>query len=480
MTQDDRAASDMALPPDISAFVARLQQRGADIHPLAGALAEPYAQDASALAGPVPPVVLRPRRTADAALVLGLCHAEGRQIVVQGGRTGLVGGARPRPGEIALSTERMRDISPPEADGTLVVGAGATLQAVQDVAAMTSLQFGIDIGSRGTATVGGAVATNAGGIHAMRYGMMRAQVVGLEAVLPDGAILSSLDRLMKDNAGPDLSRMFIGSEGILGIVTQVRLRLHPAPTEIAVALARVPGLAAALTMLDLLRARLGKRLAAFEGIWPNVYAGVAAQRGKAPLPPGPGLFIIAQLHGFDAQDHEAFEEALAEGLDQGLATDIILGRSHREMAEIWAMREGANEWALTRRPLVGLDISLPRARMVEFVTEAEARLQAASPDGEALIYGHLGDGNLHFLLRSPAAKQLAPVLYRLVADMGGSPAAEHGIGVDKHENFRLARGAHGQALLQSLKQALDPAGILNPDRVFPSGTPRDTSSQKDR
>lgn len=260
-----------------------------------------YREDPDGIAGAPPEFVLRPRTAGEVSDILRLCNAARQRLVVQGGRTGLAGAARIQPGEAVLSLERMTAIETPDREAaTIIAEAGAPLQTVQDAADVAGLLFGVDIGARGTATVGGNVATNAGGIRVLRYGMYRAQVLGLEAVLADGSILTSLKGLPKDNSGYDLSQLFIGSEGTLGVVTRACLRLHPKPATEVNAFCALASLDAAIALLTLLRQKLGPLLSAYEVNFAPLYgAMVAGMDAPAPLPVGSPVYVLAEIQGHE-------------------------------------------------------------------------------------------------------------------------------------------------------------------------------------
>ncbi|RNJ45056.1 FAD-binding oxidoreductase [Mesorhizobium erdmanii] len=437
-----------------------------------------YRDDPDGKLGVLPEVVLRPRDTVGVAAALAGCHAVGQPVVVQGGRTGLAGGTRVQPGEIVLSLERMSGLAAPDTQaGSIVAEAGATLQAVQEAADDAGLMFGVDIGARGSATVGGNIATNAGGIRVLRYGMYRAQVLGLEAVLADGSVLSSLKGLPKDNSGYDLGQLFIGAEGTLGVVTRAALRLHPKPASEVNAFCALASLDAAIALLGLLRQRLGPLLSAYEVNFAPLYDVMAASMAMpAPLPVGSPVYVLAEIQGNEPErDGERFAEVLMQAVEDGVVDDVVVSQSPREFRALWDVREDANRVLFSIKGLIGVDISIPLARMGAFLQEADAAIRAVDPSADIYVFGHLGDGNLHYqvLTADPAAAY--GIVYRGVAAAGGGVSAEHGIGLDKKQWLHLVRSDAEIATMRRLKTALDPKNILNPGRVFdldPATVPR--------
>ncbi len=428
-----------------------------------------YRRDATDGEGAPPLLLMRPRDTAQLADMLSACNALGLPVVIQGGRTGLSGGARSLPGEVALSMERMNAVGPVDAlAGHVIAEAGAPLETVQQIANAAGFLLGVDIGSRGTATIGGNVACNAGGIRVLRYGMFRAQVLGLEVALADGAVLSSLRGLAKDNSGYDLSQVFVGSEGTLGVVARACLKLHPAPRVEMNALVALPSLDAALALLSRLRARLGLILSAFEIVFPPVYEGaVGVSASRAPLANGAGCYAIIEMQGQDeAHDGAAFEAALMQAMEEGLVDDAILSRSIADMQAIWKLRDDCSEFIFTMDKVAGFDISVPLAGMQTFLDAATARIRSLDPDARFYVFGHLGDGNLHYLVQSDAGAPLARAVYEEVASAGGSISAEHGIGLDKKNWLPLMRTEMEMDAMRRLKRAFDPNLILNRGRIF--------------
>lgn len=430
---------------------------------------ERYAQDATGTPGSLPELVLRPTSTAEVAHILRACDALRQPVVVQGGRTGLAGAARPLSGEVVISLERMNRIEAPDPDMmSIVAEAGVTLQSVQEAAEGAGLTFGVDIGSRGSATVGGNLATNAGGIRVLRYGMYRAQLIGLEAVLADGSILSSMRGLHKDNAGYDLGQLFVGSEGTLGVITRACLRLFPRPRSAINAFGAATSVEASIALLHCLRQHLGPSLSAYEVILNDLYRPVWELLGAAaPMPPTAPIYVLAETQGADPEiDREALQDALMAAVQEGLLSDVVVAQSGRDYRRLWGVREKCSEYLFALDSTIGLDVSLPLARMSEFLGAAGSALAAVDKDARAYVFGHLGDGNLHYIVRTARHDEVADAVLSCTAAHGGSISAEHGIGLDKKRWLRLVRSESEIAAMRRLKQALDPNLILNRDRVF--------------
>jgi len=419
-------------------------------------------------------VLVRPASTAEVSAVLRLCHARGQIVVPQGGRTGLVHGSDADADHVILSTERLNRIeSIDPIQRVAVVEAGVTLQALQEAALAQDLFFALDLGARGSATLGGNIATNAGGNRVIRYGMAREQLLGVEAVLADGTILSSLNRMLKNNAGYDLKQLFVGTEGSLGVVTRAVLRLRERPASHGVALLAAPSFDAVVTLLKRFDRGLGGTLSAFEVMWRDFYELVTTPPalGSAPLPHGHPFYLLVEAQGGDAaRDAAQFEQLLARAFEDGLITDAVLATSDRERNAIWSLRDDV---AQTGRhgPQQLFDVSLPIAAMQTYVARVEQDLLARWPRARLWTFGHLGDGNLHFAVAVPDAdatvrRAVEAVIYAPLAAIGGSISAEHGIGEEKRAYLNVSRSPAEIALMRALKQALDPKAILNPGKVF--------------
>jgi len=442
---------------------------------LAGpAVDERYRDDPDGKLGVLPEAVLRPRNTEGVTAALALCNKLGQPVVTQGGRTGLAGSARVQPGEVVLSLERMAGFDLPDREAaTIVAEAGATMQAVQEAAESAGLMFGVDIGARGSATVGGNIATNAGGIRVLRYGMYRAQVLGLEAVLADGSVLTSLKGLPKDNSGYDLNQLFIGTEGTLGVVTRAALRLHPKPLSEVNAFCALPSFEAAIVLLSLLRQKLGPLLSAYEVNFAPLYDDmIASMAAPAPLPAGSPVYVLTEIQGNEPdRDGERFAEVLMQAVEDGIVSDVVVSQSPRELHALWAVRESVNPFLFAMKGLIGVDVSLPLARMEAFLAQTESAIRAVDAGATIYVFGHLGDGNLHYQVRTTEPAAIFDVIYNAVAAAGGGVSAEHGIGLDKKRWLPLVRSDAELAAMRRLKAAFDPNNILNRGRVFDLALP---------
>jgi FAD/FMN-containing dehydrogenase len=343
---------------------------------------------------------------------------------------------------------------------------------VQRAAEDQGLVFPLDLGARDSATVGGNISTNAGGLRVLRYGMMRNLVLGIEAVLADGTVLTSLNRMLKNNAGYDLKQLFIGSEGTLGIVTRAELRLVSRTRSQETMLASLPDFDALTELLARLDSGLGGQLSAFEALWGNYYDYNTAPpaTNSAPLARGAPYYAIAEVLGGDPEhDRAQLEGVLGKALDDGILTDVTIASSETERRAIWNIREDV--WQVKNiAPLLTFDVSLPIENMKEYVREVNASVHAFAGDNRSFVFGHMADGNLHIVVAAgddPATRaRVEEMVYRPLASFGGSVSAEHGIGLEKRAYLPLSRTAAEISTMRLLKNALDPKGILNPGKVF--------------
>ncbi|MFO1195952.1 MAG: FAD-binding oxidoreductase [Burkholderiaceae bacterium] len=461
--------------PQASAAVAALREALGPDGVLDGASAGPrYHDDVLGNHGVPPLAVARPRTTADVSRALSILHGAGVPVVTQGGRTGLVLGQLPRDGEVVLSTERMTDIEEIDADaGTATVQCGVVLQALQDRLEPLGLAFPLDLGGRGSCTIGGNISTNAGGNRVIRYGMTRDLVLGLEAVLADGTVLDGLKPFQKNNTGVDLKQLFIGSEGVLGVVTRAVLRLVPRPRARCVAFCALDDFDRVRALLRHLRARLAGEHTAFEVLWKSYLEGVAKLGNlRLPMPDRHAFYVLAEASAQDAAALQArFEQVLGEALDDGTLADVVVAKNEAESLALWEMRDRAIDVSRTLDPIVPFDVSLKIADMNTFALRLDAALKALHPDGRAIVFGHAGDGNLHISAHQPpglpdAFHAIEHTVYGLVREFGGSVSAEHGIGLLKREFLGHTRGAAEIETMRRLKAALDPRAILNRDRIL--------------
>jgi FAD/FMN-containing dehydrogenase len=409
-----------------------------------------------------------PRDTRQVAELLGYCSTAGLSVVPQGGRTGLSGAAASSAGQLILMMQSMaRIVAIDVVSQTVIVEAGCTLEALETAVRAHGLTCGIDLGARGTATIGGMIATNAGGQEAFRFGPMRQRVLGLEVVLPDGRILNDLTQVIKANGGYDVKQLFIGSEGTLGIVTRACLRLAPYEGEAVTALIAANSINGAIQLFRRLEARTQGRLLRAEVMNADHVQISVKDHGEAALGDFAGEKDCVI---FEHTDASILEEELGRALDDGLITDALLCKNEKERAAVWKIRE---DWAVDRAYPKGLwfDISVPLAGLGRYVEELASRLMSYNPAYRLFFIGHMGDGNLHVTVNAdrPITEHYKPVsklVYEGLKEMGGFFSAEHGIGVEKRESLVAQSDPVRLALMLDIKCLIDPKGIMNPDKVF--------------
>jgi FAD/FMN-containing dehydrogenase len=416
--------------------------------------------------------VLRPASTAEAAAVMRLCAREGIAVVPQGGNTGLCGGSVPTGTrrEVVLSLSRMNRIRSVDAlNDTMTVEAGCVLANIQRAAAEAGRLFPLSLAAEGSCQIGGNLSTNAGGVNVLRYGNAREQVLGLEVVLPDGRVWDGLRALRKDNTGYDLKQLFLGAEGTLGIITAAVLKLHPKPAASATAWIALQSPARAVALLARLHEKLGERISAFELVSRRCLEAVLAHAPAArdPLPRAHPWYVLAEIA--DAGEAAALaaqvEQALAACTD--LADDAVLASSGAQAQALWKIRETIPEAQFTN---VKHDVSVPVSKVPELIERAGAALQAAFPGEPVYAFGHIGDGNIHYNVGGEALlarrDEVNRVVYGVLDALGGSISAEHGLGQLKRVEIRQHKGAIELELMQTLKRALDPQGLMNPGKVL--------------
>lgn len=427
---------------------------------------------------PRPAYVVRPGNTEEVAAVLRAAQRFRTPVTTQGGRTGVVGGADANPDAIALSLERLnRIVEIDPASMTMTVEAGCVLQTVQDRAEAQGMILPLDLGARGSATIGGNIATNAGGVRVLRWGMMRDMVLGVEAVLADGTILSGLHKTIKDNAGYDLKHLLIGSEGTLCVVTKAVLRLRPVPKTTQTALVSLNSFDDAITLLRRMEGEMAGTLSSFEVMWDDFYrlvTEVNCGNGPVPLPVGSPYYALVEAMGAEPErDAARFEEVLAAMLADGLATDAVIAQSSADRDRLWAIREDLNAPMGSMWPLFAFDVSVPVSDMEEFVVAAKHKVAECFPNAKFVTYGHIGDGNLHLMVGVGSADPqthhaIDVAVFETVQRFNGSISAEHGIGTMKRDYIGYTRTPAELALMKAIKRTMDPAHILNPDKMLPA------------
>ena len=430
-----------------------------------------------------------PASAQELSALVKLCASHGVPIVPQGGNSSMSGGATPDASGTALlvSLRRMKAISAVDMGSRQITcEAGVVLHDLHEAAAAAGLRFPLTLGGKGVATIGGLIATNAGGTQVLRHGTMRAQVLGLEAVLADGSIFSALTPLKKDNRGPDLKQLLIGSEGTLGIITAATLRLLPELGQRAVIWAGVPTIQAARALLIHCENVLGETLEGFEVVPQVCLDAVLAYlpQARSPLaaPHGWHTLIEVVANKDDAATLNArVEEALVSAFEAGLLEDATLAASEAQAEAFWALRDSVAPAERAIGPAMQHDISVPVASMPDFITEAVAAMEARFTGTRAIAFGHLGDGNVHFHVLAPhgvergiweetQGKQISSAVHDLVTAWGGSISAEHGIGQMKRDELARLADPVALAMLHSVKQALDPQGLLNPGKLVAGAT----------
>jgi FAD/FMN-containing dehydrogenase len=418
--------------------------------------------------------VVRPAGTAEVAEVVKRCARESVAIVPQGGNTGLSGGATPIGArrEIVVSLSRMNRIRQVDAlDDSLVAEAGCILANIQQAAEAAGRYFPVSLAAEGSCQVGGILSTNAGGVNVLRYGNTRDQVLGLEVVLADGSVWNGLRSLRKDNTGYDLKHVFIGAEGTLGIITAAVLKLRARPSASATAWVALETPGRAVELLGRLRERLGECVSAFELISRNCLEAVLAHARDAQDPLGAAhpWYVLVEVE--DSSTFESLqgrvEAALAESIEQGSVRDAAIAASHLQAAALWRIRESIPEAQFAN---VKHDVSVAVSRVPLLVERAEAALSKEFPGVRSYIFGHVGDGNLHYNIGDQSLVARRPeinrIVYDAVASLDGSISAEHGLGQLKRDEIRRHKQPLELELMRTLKRALDPNGLMNPGKVL--------------
>ncbi|MFY9327434.1 MAG: FAD-binding oxidoreductase [Georgfuchsia sp.] len=421
--------------------------------------------------------VVRPGTTEELAQVVRLCHEARVAMVPQGGNTGLCGGATPLGGEVLISLARLNRIREVDVDNnTITVEAGCTLYAVQQAAQAAARLFPLSIASEGSATIGGCLSTNAGGVQVLRYGNTRDLSLGIEVVLPNGRVWNGLRGLRKDNTGYDIKHLFIGAEGTLGLITAAVLKLFPQPRSRATAWVAVESPAAAVSLFSQLRSDCGDRITAFELVDSAALELVMRHipGSRQPLTTTADWQVLLELSEFSAGNPDAeLENSLAKATG---IIDAILAKSESQRRALWRLRESISEAQKVEGFSVKHDIAVPVSRIAEFVAAANAAIETHFPGARIVCFGHVGDGNLHYNLSMPSdtlntgliahSQEANRIVHDIVHGLGGSISAEHGLGQLKRDEIRLYKSSIEMELMQSIKHTLDPCRLMNPGKVL--------------
>ena len=419
-------------------------------------------------------VIVRPETTEEVSKILSLCNQTRQPVIVHGGLTGLVYGTRTSPDQLILSLERMNEIEEIDPVGrTITCQSGVKLQSIQEKAESENMIFPLDLGARGSCFIGGNISTNAGGNRVIRYGMTRESVLGIEAVTSDGTILSSMNRMIKNNAGYDLKQLFIGTEGTLGIVTRCVLRLREAPISQNTALVGIEDFDSIIKFLKYIDSGLGGNMSAFEVMWKEFYAMVTNFLDETTLPLKRNIpyYVLVKSMGSDqSRDEDHFEILLSKALEDSIIIDAVLAKSEKERRALWSLRDDVEKQA-QYGPTVMFDVSLPINEMESYVSQVNINLQNNWSKFHHIVWGHLADGNLHLVvgtgdLESNTIKRIENSVYEPLKLIGGSISAEHGIGLEKKPYLHLSRSEEEINYMKALKNTFDPKGILNPGLIF--------------
>ncbi|WNC74022.1 FAD-binding oxidoreductase [Thalassotalea psychrophila] len=419
----------------------------------------------------------RPKTTEQVSKILAICNEHGHPVITQGGLTNCVHSAEAQKEEIILSLERMNEIESIDiTGGTATVGAGVILQTLQEACLEQDMLFPLDLGARGSCTVGGNVATNAGGINVLRYGMARQLVLGLEAVMADGTVLSSMNQMLKNNSAYDLKQLFIGTEGTLGVITRINVRIFPKPTTTNAAMLALQDFDSVTKLLNRAQRDLAGNLSAFEVMWGDHYRAVTVEgANRSPMSRDYNYYIMMETEGGDtANDEAGFMSLLESCFEEEIIIDAVIPKSESERIALWDIRENF-EAILEPKPIFLYDVSLPIIEMDNYINTVEQQLKDKWTDCEFYVLGHIADGNLHFFIRpndkaDKTAEQLHydsdEIVYGELQKVNGAVSAEHGIGMEKRAWLKYSRSEEEIKLMKLLKRTLDTNNILNRGRVL--------------
>lgn len=419
--------------------------------------------------------VVLPSSTEQVSQILQICSQYNQPVVPQGGLTSVTEAAHLQPNEIAISLERMNKIEEiNKTDKIAVVEAGVVLLDLQQKAEEHNLLFALNLGAKGSCMIGGNISTNAGGLEAVRYGVMRHLVLGLEAVLADGTIISSMNKMIKNNAGYDLKQLFIGTEGTLGIVTRAVVKLEELPKSTVTAYIAFESFDHASQLLQEAKKKLNNELNSYEIFWNNYYTLMTSAPSSyaAPLPQSYPYYVLMEIRGQDGEkDKTDFENFLADAMDAGIIADATLAQTHADYEWFWGIRENVELIFSVYHPVYLFDVSLPISHMETYIHQIEAEIKTAWPESHFFAFGHMADGNLHLSIHcgeddEATKNKLYTLVFKALQPIGGSITAEHGIGLEKKPWLNLCRTEAEIALMKTIKRALDPKNILNPGKIF--------------
>lgn len=415
-----------------------------------------------------------PESTQDVSLTLKICNEYKQAVVPQGGLSNVVNSATANGDEIAISLEKMNTIGQPDKVNQFIEAeAGVILENLHQKVKESGFIFPLELGAKGSCMIGGNIATNAGGLQALRYGVMRNLVLGLEVVLPDGTILDNLNPVVKNNTGYDLKHLFIGSEGTLGIVTRAILKLSPAPAYFATGFIALENFENAVRLLSTAKMIFGDKLISFEILWPAFYALVTNERSgnKKVMPDNYPLYVLMEVAGSDPAIPSQLEGFLEKAMNESMVLDAVFAQQQDDRKQFWQIREDVDHVLEEHNPVFLFDVSLPVSEMEKFAASVEEELNKNFDTVYCYIFGHMGDGNLHLMIncgeRNDSAKELVEkIVYAPLKSIFSSVSAEHGIGLSKKKWLEFSKSPQEIALMRSIKKLLDPNNIMNPGKIF--------------
>ena len=419
--------------------------------------------------------VALPETTQEVSSILKICNEHKQKVVVHGGLTNLVGGTETSAEEVVISLERMNKIEEVDVQSrTITVQSGVILEAVQNAAIEQELMFPLNYGAKGSAQIGGALSTNAGGLRVLRYGMARSLVLGLEVVLADGTIMTSLKKIVKDNSGYDLKQLFIGAEGTLGVITRAVLKLVESPKSRTSAFVAMDDYQQVVRFLKYMDKGLAGTLSAYELIWGHTYEAMTSAPALVgpPIAHGYAYYVLIEAQGGDQTlDQQRMEQLLTEAIETEIILDGAMADGSSDMEWFWKIREDVHVIASQCDHDQHFDISLPISHIGDYVADVLEQLNILPEVTNAFSFGHIADGNIHFIVGKTAQnkeikEKINEIIYRELAPLGGSVSAEHGIGVHKKAYLNISKSEEEIAIMRLLKKTFDPFGILNIGKIF--------------